>query len=314
MMFNFQVNQTSVLRAGDRATAGRWSRRWPGTKPRPATAQWGMFLRNHDELDLGRLTDEQRQRCSPRSARTGHAALRPRHPPPAGADAARRPAPAGTGLQPDADAARHAGDALRRRDRHGRRSDACRSATARARRCSGRPSRTAASRSATSRCCRSISGGPYGFEHVNVAAQRRDPESLLNWTERMMPHAQGGAGDRLGRLHRVIDSGDPAVLVMRYDWRNNSALFVHNLGADPREVTIQRSRAWGRWQAISQPSSGEPQPRRCEGQAPRTAGAVWLSMVPRRWPRLHSQAKRGVTTAPVRKQRAQCVPYGTIGK
>ena len=31
------------------------------TKPRPATAQWGMFLRNHDELDLGRLTDEQRQ-------------------------------------------------------------------------------------------------------------------------------------------------------------------------------------------------------------------------------------------------------------
>jgi maltose alpha-D-glucosyltransferase/alpha-amylase len=22
------------------------------TEPRPATAQWGMFLRNHDELDL----------------------------------------------------------------------------------------------------------------------------------------------------------------------------------------------------------------------------------------------------------------------
>src|SRR6185436_21131577 len=28
----------------------------------PATAQWGMFLRNHDELDLGRLTEKQRQR------------------------------------------------------------------------------------------------------------------------------------------------------------------------------------------------------------------------------------------------------------
>ena len=38
------------------------------------------------------------------------------------------------------------------------------------------------------------------IEHVNVAAQRRDPDSLLNWTERMHPHAQGGAGDRLGRL------------------------------------------------------------------------------------------------------------------
>src|SRR5215211_7678298 len=26
--------------------------------------------------------------------------------------------------------------------------------------------------------------GAYGFEHVNVAAQRRDPDSLLNWMER----------------------------------------------------------------------------------------------------------------------------------
>src|SRR6202522_282305 len=31
------------------------------TKPRPATAQWGLFLRNHDELDLGRLTKPQRE-------------------------------------------------------------------------------------------------------------------------------------------------------------------------------------------------------------------------------------------------------------
>ena len=31
------------------------------TRTRPATAQWGMFLRNHDELDLGRLTDEERK-------------------------------------------------------------------------------------------------------------------------------------------------------------------------------------------------------------------------------------------------------------
>ena len=28
---------------------------------KPPTAQWGLFLRNHDELDLGRLTAKQRQ-------------------------------------------------------------------------------------------------------------------------------------------------------------------------------------------------------------------------------------------------------------
>ena len=37
------------------------------TKLRPATAQWGLFLRNHDELDLGRLTEEQRQQSSTHS-------------------------------------------------------------------------------------------------------------------------------------------------------------------------------------------------------------------------------------------------------
>ena len=31
------------------------------TKISEATAQWGQFLRNHDELDLGRLTHDQRQ-------------------------------------------------------------------------------------------------------------------------------------------------------------------------------------------------------------------------------------------------------------
>ena len=31
-----------------------------------------------------------------------------------------------------------------------------------------------------------ISGGAYGYQHVNVADQRRDPNSLLNWMERII--------------------------------------------------------------------------------------------------------------------------------
>ncbi len=34
----------------------------------------------------------------------------------------------------------------------------------------------------------------------------------------------------------VLSTGDPGVLAMRYDWRNNSVLFVHNLASIPREV------------------------------------------------------------------------------
>ena len=77
-------------------------KRLKATKPRPATAQWGLFLRNHDELDLGRLTKTQRQNCVRKlRSRQEHAALRSRHPAPAGADAAGRSAPARTRLQPD---------------------------------------------------------------------------------------------------------------------------------------------------------------------------------------------------------------------
>src|SRR5262245_60330189 len=55
MMFNFQVNQHlfhALASADVRSLAGALKK----TRPRPATAQWAQFLRNHDELDLGRLT------------------------------------------------------------------------------------------------------------------------------------------------------------------------------------------------------------------------------------------------------------------
>ena len=61
MMFNFQVNQASfyALAAADVRPLVRALER---TRERPATAQWAHFLRNHDELDLGRLSEPQRQR------------------------------------------------------------------------------------------------------------------------------------------------------------------------------------------------------------------------------------------------------------
>ena len=55
----FRGEPASFLRSGERRfpAADKASMK---TKPRPATAQWGQFLRNHDELDLGRLTEKQR--------------------------------------------------------------------------------------------------------------------------------------------------------------------------------------------------------------------------------------------------------------
>ncbi|MGO8256628.1 trehalose synthase, partial [Rhizobium ruizarguesonis] len=58
-MFNFQVTQ-ALFYAFASADTRPLTKAMEATKPRPATAQWGLFLRNHDELDLGRLTDKQR--------------------------------------------------------------------------------------------------------------------------------------------------------------------------------------------------------------------------------------------------------------
>jgi maltose alpha-D-glucosyltransferase/alpha-amylase len=86
-------------------------------------------------------------------------------------------------------------------------------------------------------CARTPMQSSYGYEHINVAKQRRDPNSMLNWTERIIRMRKEvpeiGWGD-----FRVTAIRDPAILAIRYDWRNNSALFVHNLDEKPREASF----------------------------------------------------------------------------
>src|SRR5262249_3735078 len=61
MMLNFWVNQR-MFYALATADSGPLKNALLDTHDRPYPAQWGVFLRTHDELDLGRLTDRQRRR------------------------------------------------------------------------------------------------------------------------------------------------------------------------------------------------------------------------------------------------------------
>jgi maltose alpha-D-glucosyltransferase/alpha-amylase len=60
---------------------------------------------------------------------------------------------------------------------------------------------------------------------------------MLNWTERIIRMRKEvpevGWGD-----FEIVTTGDVSVLAIRYDWRNNSVLFVHNLASTPREVSL----------------------------------------------------------------------------
>ena len=82
-----------------------------------------------------------------------------------------------------------------------------------------------------------ISDGPYGYQHINVAVQRRAPESQLNWVERIVRMRKEVPEVGWGTF-AVLDAGTPSVLAMRYDWRDNAVVFVHNLSGAPLEVSF----------------------------------------------------------------------------
>jgi maltose alpha-D-glucosyltransferase/alpha-amylase len=82
---------------------------------------------------------------------------------------------------------------------------------------------------------RPLPGGPFGPEHVNVAAQRRDPDSLLNWFERLIRRRRECPELGFGTLE-LLDVGAPSVLAHRCDWDGSTIVAVHELAG--REVEI----------------------------------------------------------------------------
>jgi maltose alpha-D-glucosyltransferase/alpha-amylase len=234
MMFNFQVNQHlfySLATADTRPLA----RALKATRPRPATAQWGLFLRNHDELDLGRLTPRQREKVFAAfgpdpNMQLYERGIRRRLAPMLGAD--RRRMELAYSLMftlPGTPVIRY-GDELGMGD----------DLSLPERQCARTPMQWSDEPNAgfTSKAkprVPVITQGAYGFKHVNVAQQRRDPNSFLNWTERVIRMRKEVPEISWGDFE-VLTLRDVRVLAIRYDWRNNSVLCIHNFDSQPREI------------------------------------------------------------------------------
>src|SRR5205085_821191 len=71
-----------------------------------------------------------------------------------------------------------------------------------------------------------ISDPVFGYQKVNVAALRREPDSLLNWTERMISMRKECPEISWGTF-TVLRTND-SVLALRYDWRQTSIVTLHN--------------------------------------------------------------------------------------
>jgi maltose alpha-D-glucosyltransferase/alpha-amylase len=87
---------------------------------------------------------------------------------------------------------------------------------------------------------RAIHNGAYGYEHVNVAAQRRDPDSLLNFLTRLIRIRKECPEFGWGALS-VVKVREPTVLAHCCEWRESVVLAVHNLSSEAREVTLDLS-------------------------------------------------------------------------
>jgi maltose alpha-D-glucosyltransferase/alpha-amylase len=237
MMFNFAVNQHLfyAMATGDSRLLTKAIK---ATKTSEATAQWGHFLRNHDELDLGRLTDKQRQAVFAAFAPDDDMQLY-------GRGIRRRLAPMLQGDRrrlelaynmmmtlPGTPVLRYGdeigmGENLRLPERN----------------CARTPMQWSAEPQGgftknEKPILPVICGGAYGFEHVNVAQQRHDPDSLMNWMERMIRMRKEAPEIGWGEFF-ILQTRTPEVLAIRYDWRNNSVLVVHNLSGTPREVWLK---------------------------------------------------------------------------
>jgi maltose alpha-D-glucosyltransferase/alpha-amylase len=204
----------------------------------PSGGQWATFLRNHDEIDLSRLTAEQRQDVLREFGPEEHMQLygrgiRRRLAPMLGNDRQRielayslQFSLRGTPVLRYGDEI-GMGDDLSLPGRHSIRTpmqwsylDNAGFSTAEAEKLV-RPV---------------ITGGEYGYETVNVTAQRRDSSSLLAWFERMIRTLREapeiGAGS-CTHVDRVLPDG---VLTHRADGPTGTMLFLHNLGTE--EVTV----------------------------------------------------------------------------
>jgi maltose alpha-D-glucosyltransferase / alpha-amylase len=238
MMLNFPVNQRLfyAFATADARPLGRAIEETAACVPRDA--QWVQFLRSHDELDLGRLSDAQRTRVfqafapEPSMQLYGRG-IRRRVAPMLGNDRRRLELAysllfslPGTPMIQYGDEI-GMGEDLSRREREAVRT----------------PMQwTGEAHGGFTRAAKPVlpvvDDPIFGFRRVNVNAQRRDPASFMNWIARLIRVRRECVEIAWGTCE-VVDSGSPAVLVLQYRFRGGSIVTLHNFSDAARTVRLR---------------------------------------------------------------------------
>ncbi|MDJ1494884.1 alpha-amylase family glycosyl hydrolase [Cytophagaceae bacterium DM2B3-1] len=242
MMFNFYVNQHLfyALASGEIKSL---TKALEATKDIPQPVQWAQFLRNHDEVDLARLSNNQREKVYKEFGPDKNMQLYDR-------GIRRRIAPMLHNQKrlalaysllfslPSTPVIRYGeeigmGDDLTLKERESVRTPM---------QWINAPNAGFSTASKTVRPV--ISQGEYGYSHVNVKSQEKDPSSMLNWVRQLIhlrksnPHI--GQGD-----WKILASGSPNVLVMQYEWNGSGLVLIHNLDEETQKVELKAKDAGG---------------------------------------------------------------------
>ena len=86
-----------------------------------------------------------------------------------------------------------------------------------------------------SQLTRGVTQGSFGPEHVNVAAARRQPESLLHHISQLSKWYRESPELGWGQ-YEILDTGESAVFAHRTTWETRSMVLLHNLA--PESATV----------------------------------------------------------------------------
>lgn len=238
LLFNFFLNNYLFLAlARERAAPLRHA--VETLPPCPIPCQWANFIRNHDELNLSRLTEEEREdvfeQFAPDPAmRIYGRGIRRRLPPMLRGDRRRLEMTYSLLFSlPGVPVLRYGeeigmGDDQSLPGRMSVRTPMQWSAAPNA----------GFSRASPDRLVRPvIRDGEFGYERVNVDAQRNDPGSLLNFIARLIRTRKECPEFGFGET-RMVDAGNPRVSAQRSEWWGGVVLAFHNLSGEACSVPI----------------------------------------------------------------------------
>jgi maltose alpha-D-glucosyltransferase / alpha-amylase len=238
LLFNFVVNRNLFL-AVAREEAAPLVEAYRMLPELPQTAQWANFLRNNDEIDLSGLSDEDRALCfqefgpEPTMQLYGRG-IRRRLSPMLKAD--RRRLELMNSLMftlPGTPVIRYGeeigmGDDLNLPERAAIRTPMQWSAEPNGGFSTAPPQKLVRP---------VISEGEYRYERVNVAAERLEFDSFLNWMERAIRTRKECPEFGWGTM-QFLETGHPTVLAHSCEWRGGLVLAVHNFSRAAATVKL----------------------------------------------------------------------------